>query len=198
MASERVGKDMSPGEVVRQRLRDIRRRRKLSSAQAAEMFDDPAMSATVLMSIEAGRRQTGATVDELIRFAYILDVPPAALLVTDDGAVQVAPGVVVDPARFRRWVLGQEALDGTNTALYKAAADQLASTTTSASPELREEFLARAQVAFDSFVADSEEIRRKTRQQVRGVLTDIREAATSGADTETLVGKIDDFLSRLE
>ncbi|RQW94293.1 helix-turn-helix domain-containing protein [Micromonospora inaquosa] len=197
MTSSEAAADAMPGEIVRRRLREVRRRRKLNATEAAEMFGDPTMSATVLMNIEAGRRQTEPTVDELIRFAYILDVPPAALLMAEGGQVQVAPGVTVDPGRFRRWVLGQEPLDGVDEARYRAAAKLLNDDDQSVAPELREEFLSKAQVAFDAFFADSEEIRRKTRQQVRGVLGEIREAVVSGTEPAELAAKIDEFLNRL-
>ncbi|KAB1943431.1 hypothetical protein F8271_10090 [Micromonospora sp. ALFpr18c] len=150
------------------------------------------------MNIEAGRRQTGPTADELIRFAYILDVPPASLLTAENGKVQVAPGVMVDADRYRRWVVGQEALEGTDSSHYDAAAEPLRGEGHSAPTELREEFLTKAQVAFDAFFADSEEIRRNTRQQVQGVLDEVREAVTSGRDPAEIVAKIDGFLNLLQ
>lgn len=199
MTSKQVRGAATPGEVVRERLREVRKRRKLNATQAAEMFGDPAMSATVLMNIEAGRRQTGATVDELIRFAYVLGVPPEALLVDPGEDIQIAPGVVVDSARFLRWLRGQEALPDTDTRHYhEVAAESLEAVDRAVPQDLRDEFLTRAQAAFDGFFADSEEIRRKTRQQVRDVLSELRSAVVSGAATEELLGKIDSYLDRLE
>ncbi|MFF5230222.1 helix-turn-helix domain-containing protein [Dactylosporangium sp. NPDC000521] len=187
------------GEVVRERLKELRKRRKLNPTRTAELYDDPAMSATVLMNIEAGRRQTATTVDELIRLAYVLDVPPEALLVAASGPVQVAPGVVVDPARFLRWMRGQEALEGTDGHHYAAVAAEIpGGGERPLSQQLRAEFLAKATAAFDGFFADSEEIHRKTRKQVHDVLGEVRDAITSGASTQDLLATIDGFLSRLE
>jgi transcriptional regulator with XRE-family HTH domain len=200
MTSEQLGGGATPGEVVRLRLKEIRRKRRLNPDKAAELYDDPAMSPTVLMNIEAGRRRTPVTVDELMRFAYALDVPPEALLVPGaDHQVQVAPGVVIDSIRLLRWMRGEEALDGTDATHYETtAAESLEPSGRGVPQQLRDEFLTRAQAAFDGFFADSDEIRRKTRQQVREVLGDVRTAAASGAPAEELLTMIDGFLDRLE
>ncbi|WP_328654521.1 helix-turn-helix domain-containing protein [Micromonospora sp. NBC_00330] len=200
MTSEQLGGDATPGEVVRLRLKEIRKKRRLNPDKAAELYGDPAMSTTVLMNIEAGRRRTPVTVDELMRFAYALDVPPEALLVPGaDQQVQVAPGVVVDSTRLLRWMRGEEALNGTDTAHYEAvAAGSLGPSEGRVPQQLRDEFLTRAQAAFDGFFADSDEIRRKTRQQVREVLGEVRTAATNGVPTDELITMIDGFLDRLE
>ncbi|WP_157239693.1 helix-turn-helix domain-containing protein [Catenuloplanes japonicus] len=188
----------TPGEVARRRIREVRKARKLSPTAAAERYGDVAMTATVLMNIEAGRRQS-VTVDELVRLAYVLDVPVEALLVGPGAVVEVAPGVSVDSGRFLRWLRGQEALDGADADHYRAvAAEALGDAGRGVPQELRDEFLARAQAAFDGFFADSEEIHHKTRQQVRGVLSDVREAISSGKTTDELLGVIDTYLNRLE
>ncbi|MFI7590726.1 helix-turn-helix domain-containing protein [Micromonospora sp. NPDC049359] len=185
---------------MRLRLKEIRKKRRLNPDKAAELYDDPAMSATVLMNIEAGRRRTPVTVDELMRFAYALDVPPEALLIPGaDLQVQVAPGVVVDSSRLLRWMRGDEALNGNDAAHYEAtAAESLEPSGRGVPQQLRDEFLARAQAAFDGFFADSDEIRRKTRQQVREVLGEVRTAAADGAPADKLITMIDAFLDRLE
>ncbi|MFG1650678.1 helix-turn-helix domain-containing protein [Micromonospora sp. NPDC049275] len=200
MTSEQLGDEATPGEVVRLRLKEIRKKRRLNPDKAAELYGDPAMSTTVLMNIEAGRRRTPVTVDELMRFAYALDVPPEALLVPGaDRRVQVTPGVVVDSIRLLRWMRGEEALDGTDAAHYEATAAESVEPSGRGIPQqLRDEFLTRAQAAFDGFFADSDEIRRKTRQQVREVLGEVRTAAADGAPTEELLAMIDGFLDRLE
>ncbi|MFI6783483.1 helix-turn-helix domain-containing protein [Micromonospora sp. NPDC050276] len=198
MTSEQLG-EATPGEVVRLRLKEIRKKRRLNPDKAAELYGDPAMSTTVLMNIEAGRRRTPVTVDELMRFAYALDVPPEALLVPGtDQQVQVAPGVVVDATRLLRWMRGEEALNGTDTTHYEAvAAGSLGPSEGRVPQQLRDEFLTRAQAAFDGFFADSDEIRRKTRQQVREVLGEVRTAATNGVPADELITMIDGFLDRL-
>ena len=167
--------------------------------QAAALYADPAMSATVLMNIEAGRRRTPVTVDELVRLAYVLDVPVEALLrPRDDRSVQVAQGVAVDPAGFLRWMRGEQPLVGTDVKLYEAAATTVAPAGGTAAHELRDEFLAMAQNAFDTLFTDSEEIVRKTRQQMLDVLTRVRAAAESGAPTADLLTMIDGYLDRLK
>jgi transcriptional regulator with XRE-family HTH domain len=200
MTSEQLSGKATPGEVVRLRLKEIRKKRRLNPDKAAELYDDPAMSPTVLMNIEAGRRRTSVTVDELMRFAYALDVPPEALLVPGaDHQVQVAPGVVVDSVRLLRWMRGEEALNGTDEAHYEAAAaESLEPSGRGVPQQLRDEFLSKAQAAFDGFFADSDEIRRKTRQQVREVLGEVRNAAANGAPADELLTMIDGFLDRLE
>jgi transcriptional regulator with XRE-family HTH domain len=200
MTSEGAEVAVTPGEVVRERLRTLRKQRRLNPDRAAELYDDAAMSATVLMNIEAGRRRTPVSVDELVRFAHLLDVPVEALLLPPDGRpVQVTPDMAVDPARFLRWMRGEEPLDGTDAKQYEAAAAEVAPPSAKAvTTELRDEFLARAQAAFDGFFADSEEIRRKTREQVREVLAQVRDAAATGAPTDELLNRIDGFLDRLE
>lgn len=200
MTSEQLSGEATPGEVVRLRLKEIRKKRRLNPDKAAELYDDPAMSPTVLMNIEAGRRRTPVTVDELLRFAYALNVPPETLLVPDAGQqVQVAPGVVVDSIQLLRWIRGEQALNGTDAAQYEtAAAESLEPSGRGVPQQLRDEFLTRAQAAFDGFFADSDEIRRKTRQQVREVLGEVRTAAADGAPTEELLAMIDGFLGRLE
>ncbi|GHJ45853.1 hypothetical protein Cs7R123_31950 [Catellatospora sp. TT07R-123] len=198
MTSEQVSGGSSPGEIVRDRLREVRKARKLNATQAAELYDDPSMTSTVLMNIEAGRRAAGATIDELIRFAYVLDVPPEALLVAAGEHVQVAPGVTVDSARFLRWVRGQEPLEGTDARQYQAAADAvLSGAEQPVSQDLRAWFQERAMAAFDLFAADADQISRKTREQVREVLGEVRDAITSDAPTADVLQKIDGFLDRL-
>lgn len=167
--------------------------------QAAERYADPAMSATVLMNIEANRRRTPVTVDELVQFAHVYDVPVEALLLPlGDRPVQVALGVTVEPARFLRWMRGEQPLDGTDAKLYEAAATAVASAGQSAIHELRDEFLTRATAAFDMFFAGSEEMTRKTRQQMRDVLSEVREAAAAGTPADELLTVIDGYLDRLQ
>ena len=199
MTSDGAGAAVTPGEVVRERLRTTRKQRRMNPDQAAERYADPAMSATVLMNIEANRRRTPVTVDELIQFAHVYDVPVEALLLPQgDSLVQVAPGVTVNPARFLRWMRGEQPLDGTDAKLYEAAATAVAPAGQSAVHELRDEFLSRATAAFDMFFAGSEEITRKTRQQMHDVLSEVRDAAASGAPTDELLTMIDGYLDRLQ
>jgi transcriptional regulator with XRE-family HTH domain len=199
MTSEGGVPAVTPGELVRERLRSLRKQRRMNPDQAAESYADPAMSATVLMNIEAGRRRTPVTVDELVRFAYVLDVPLDALLhARDDRSVRIAEGVAVDPAGFLRWMRGEQPLAGTDVKLYEEASAAVAPTAGLATHDLREEFLSRAQAAFDTLFTDSEEILAKTRQQMLDVLTEVRDAAASGAPTADLLSIIDGFLDRMK
>lgn len=199
MTSEQLSGVPTPGEVARVRLKERRKQRGLNPDRAAELYADPAMTATVLMNIEAGRRRTSLTVDELVRFAYALDVPVETLLTPEQGQhVQVAPDVTVDAETFLRWARGEQPLPGTDTALYEASAEQLPSGGGHAmSLDLRDVVLARAQAAFDGFMADTDEIQRKTRDQVREVLAEVRGAVVAGRPADDVLSLIDDFLTRL-
>jgi transcriptional regulator with XRE-family HTH domain len=103
----------SPQEIARRRIRELRRRHDWSQqdlADALARLGVPVDRATVAR-VELGER--GLSLDEAFQYAIALDVAPASLFLplgSDD--VQLAGEVTVPAPRARRWLTGQEPLEG--------------------------------------------------------------------------------------
>jgi transcriptional regulator with XRE-family HTH domain len=193
---------ISPGDLVIARLKDARKRLGWSTTHLAEQLATagaPKLTANILQNLEAGRRQQTVTVEELLLLAMATHVPPEFFLAAGDNQrIQLVPGVVVDAEQLLAWVRGEQPLPVTDPARYQqATTEALGDRAGGASAGLRAEFLQRASAAFDGFFADSEEITRKTREQVRHLLTELRAAVEAGASTEELFTQLDGYLTNL-
>lgn len=193
---------ISPGDLVIARLKDARKRLGWSTTHLAEQLATagaPRLTANILQNLEAGRRQQALTVEELLLLALATHVPPEYFLAAGDNQrIQLVPGLVINAEDLLAWVRGEQPLPVTDPDLYRqATTDALGDRDTGGSPALRAEFLQRASAAFDDFFADTEQIARQTRRQVRGLLTDLRTAITAGAGTDELLTRLDRHLADL-
>ncbi|MBN1174458.1 MAG: helix-turn-helix transcriptional regulator [Micromonosporaceae bacterium] len=190
------------GDLLVARLREARKRLGWGTVELAKHLaaaGAPRLTANILQNLEAGRRQQTLTVEELLHLSIALHVPPEYFLAAGENRrVQLVPGVVADARQLLGWVRGEQPLPVTDPGAYQQASlDALGERTQDSAVALRAEFLRRASTAFDGFFADSEEITRKTRQQVRDLLTDLRDAVTAGASQQELTDQIDGYLANL-
>ncbi len=114
----------APSDAVVRRVREIRKRRGWSAARlAAECAKVGASQLTesIIANLEAGRRQQGVTVDELLVLAVVLNVAPVHLLVPPEawdeqgGEVPypITPTRAEQASTVREWVRGMP-LPGTD------------------------------------------------------------------------------------
>lgn len=187
------------------RLKETRRLRGWTTAQLAERLAEagaPKLTANILQNLEAGRRQQAMQVEELLALAHVLGVPAEVFLAPADGQrLRLLPGVTPDRAEFLAWLRGQQPPPGADPDLYREVAATIAPPSGAMDAELREQFVTMATTAFTSFTADSEQIAeqaaRRTREQVRQLLLDIRTAVADGTSTADLLAQLDTYLAEL-
>lgn len=195
----------SPGELIIQRLKDARARAGgISTYQLADRLatlsgGGSKLSANVLQNLETGRRQQAVTVEELLLLSLGLGVPPEFFLAPPPGGqVRITPSVVVDRDAFLSWVQGRAPLADTDPEQYaKVAADVLGDSRLAGNAALKADFLRHAAGMLDDFFADSDQIIRNTRGQVRDLLGELRTAVDGGASREELLSMLDGYLDRL-
>ncbi|WP_405425533.1 helix-turn-helix domain-containing protein [Streptomyces erythrochromogenes] len=106
--------------TVAQRVRDVRKRKGLTTQQLAERLQANGLpwERTTVVKFEGGRRQSVA-VDELLALALALDVAPIHLLVPlDDRPYAITPTRTEDANDVRAWVRGEEPLPGVDAHVY--------------------------------------------------------------------------------
>lgn len=115
---------LTPTELIAARIRELRTDRGWSLADLAERLRQlgiPLHKSTASKVEHAERR---VPLDEVLAFAYALDVAPVHLfsppdLEIDDLRVQVVPGVAPGPYVLRRWIRGQVPLTGQDARRYE-------------------------------------------------------------------------------
>lgn len=186
------------GAISSENIRAERNRLKLTADDVAERYNDPGMSATVLRNIESGRRRNPATVEEWLRLAHALGVPPETLLLPDNVTqVDIAPGVAVGRNLLLQWIRGQQPLPGTDERHYHQIASLTLPTDAGRGRDAKDELLRRVGSLLDTVDEVTDEISRATRGQVYSLLNDIQELLTSGASPQTVVEKIEGIKDRL-
>lgn len=104
--------------TVGRRVAHYRRERGLSAeALSAELRTSLGidMKRTVIGGLETGTRRN-VRVDEIYALAYVLDVPPAELMLPlDEDEVEIVPGVTTHPWFACRWLDGLGGLPGEAT-----------------------------------------------------------------------------------
>ncbi|RKR88280.1 hypothetical protein BDK92_2589 [Micromonospora pisi] len=196
---------ISPGALIIGRLKDGRARLggistyQLADRLAAMTGGGTKLSANVLQNLEAGRRQQAVTVEEMLLLSLALGVPPEFFLAPPEGdRVQLAPAVVIDSEAFLAWVRGRQPLPLTDSTQYEqVSAEVLGDTGSTTNADLKSEFLRNAAGMLDDFLADSDQIIRQTRGQVRDLLQDLRTAVDGETSREDLLKTIDSYLARL-
>lgn len=114
------------GDAIAERVRLYRLKRDWSVRRLAEecaKHGAPQLTAASLGNIERGvdpsakRKRRDVTVDELMVLAYVLDVPPAMLMLPlgDSTTVEVCPGVEVESYTALQWMAGKEWLSAGRT-----------------------------------------------------------------------------------
>jgi transcriptional regulator with XRE-family HTH domain len=104
---------------VGDRLKEFRQIRGLTAGGLAErcaQIGAPEITRSVIANIETGRRgpdgrrRREISVDEVLVFAYALQVPPLALVAPRDGSeqLQVTPDVVVGALDASAWLTGED------------------------------------------------------------------------------------------
>jgi transcriptional regulator with XRE-family HTH domain len=201
---------VTPGELIVRRLKDARAKAGGISTRAlaerlAALTGDARLSANVLQNLEAGRRQQAVTVDELLLLAYGLDVPPEFFLAPFAEPVQLTATRAVEAGQFLAWIRGRQALPGTAGEFYASVSTLVLGP---AAPEgtdaLKAEFRQRIDGLIDAFFAEdekamteSDEIIRKTQDQVRDLLGQLRTAIADGTARDELLSLVDSYLQRL-
>ncbi|MEV6527088.1 helix-turn-helix transcriptional regulator [Longispora sp. NPDC051575] len=186
------------GAITGEAIRRERRRLNLTAEDAAARYDDPALSHTVLMNIESGRRKTPTTVEEWLRLAYVLGVPPESLLLPEgDEGIEVAPGVVLDRSVLLRWIRGQAVPDGIDERHFRQIAAITLPAEAQRSLDVKQELLRRVGVMVDTIDTETEEVARKTRKQTYDLLSELQELVTSETSREEIGAKIEGYKDRL-
>jgi transcriptional regulator with XRE-family HTH domain len=109
--------------VVAIRLRELRQLRNLNGKQFAARCAElgaTGITSHVVTNVEIGRREV--TVDDLLLFALVLDVPPAELLTPAPErpltVAVTAQMTVADRTVLSRWICGGQALPASDEGLY--------------------------------------------------------------------------------
>lgn len=116
-------RSLSVSRTVAARIRQFRRLREWPIRRLAEecrACGAPKLTESSLTNIERGRSggvtrgPREVTAGELMALAYALGVPPAWLLVPSGiaDAVEVVPGVEMDPLRALEWITGRVPTSG--------------------------------------------------------------------------------------
>jgi transcriptional regulator with XRE-family HTH domain len=104
-----------PHRVIAERVKDIRRRRKMTAARLGEEMTKAGIpwDRSIVANLESGRRKS-VSVEELLGLAYVLDVAPIHLIVPlDEGRYAVTPGGhTARNHQVRAWIRGTHALEG--------------------------------------------------------------------------------------
>lgn len=106
----------TPTATVATRVRELREKRGWSARELAERCATagaPHLDRSIIANIESGRRRS-VSVEELLVFAYVLDVAPVHLLVpvVDDVLYAATPDTICTPTRAREWVRGKLSMTG--------------------------------------------------------------------------------------
>ena len=125
-------REVTFSEVVAEQVRKFRKERGWSARELAERCARagmPAVDRAVIANLETKRRKS-VSVDEVMMFAFVLDVAPIHLLVPDedettedDGTevsrtVRVTAEVAPSPTDTRSWIRGLRPLPGTDFRRY--------------------------------------------------------------------------------
>jgi hypothetical protein len=114
--------DQTPSDVVAARVREVRKRRDLTTAQLAARcagLGAPQLTTQAIYKIE-GQRESATrparrvTVDELLALALALDVAPVHLMVPVDDSAEpyhVTATVAAGRSRVRGWIRGHALLE---------------------------------------------------------------------------------------
>jgi transcriptional regulator with XRE-family HTH domain len=108
-----------PSEVAASRIKALRKRHGWTQQQLADRLAElgSPLDRVAIAKIELGQR--GLPLDEAFSFALALDVAPTNLFLPLEGEeVRVAGEVVIPSGLARRWVGGQEPLEGQDDRLY--------------------------------------------------------------------------------
>jgi transcriptional regulator with XRE-family HTH domain len=108
----------APSELVGQRIKDLRLERGWTADDLAKRCAEvgaPEITSAVIANIETGRkdktgrRRRDVTIDEVLKLAYALEVPPVRLFVPllSGEALQISPEVSEKPFEVLLWVTGQ-------------------------------------------------------------------------------------------
>lgn len=109
--------------MVAESLKKLREARGLTGEGLARLCAEngaPEITRAVIANIETGRpgkegrRRREVTVDELLVFAYVLDVPPVLLMVPLDAAnrLQITANVDMDVLTAASWATGDDGVTG--------------------------------------------------------------------------------------
>lgn len=189
------------GAISGEAIRRERRRQRLSAEDTAERYADASMTHTVLMNIEAGRRKAPATIDEWLRLAYVLGVPPESLLMPDDNSdamFEIAPGVIIDRVQFARWLRGQAPIGDVEPRHYaQVAALTLPEDGQRSSTEASQEIARRVASMLDMVDTETAETVRNARRQIHDLLSELDNLVTSGEDRDQISDTIRSYKERL-
>ena len=101
---------MTPSEILRTRLPQLRREQNLSQEELARLMNEQGYSwvRSTVAKIESGAR--AVSIDEVISLAFVMGVHPTALLLPLESAtVNVTPTTTAPSDLLWRWMAGQEA-----------------------------------------------------------------------------------------
>jgi transcriptional regulator with XRE-family HTH domain len=127
MAQQRRERRDSSTRTIADRVKELRQKRGWSAAALADECAElgmPALNRSVIANLESGRR-TYVSTDELLVFAYALDVAPVHLMVPleeDDSIEQhryyVTPGHAMHVPVTRQWIRGEFCPPGRDPRTY--------------------------------------------------------------------------------
>jgi transcriptional regulator with XRE-family HTH domain len=145
---------LTPTQLVSENLRKLRQAARLSQSEMLKRLDElgAPMDQAALSRKESGKRPI--TLDELFRFAAVLDVNPAVLLVPQEprGEVALTPSAFEASTRIRSWIRARgrlERFSGLESAGYRLR-DQ----------ELEDEARSLAQESIEATVASETQAER--------------------------------------
>lgn len=103
------------------RIRELRDRRGISAQQLADKCVEAGadwLDRSIIANIESGRRKT-ISIDEVLVFAYVLDVAPVHLIVpVHETLFMVTPKWMIASSRAREWVRGRYPMGGQDKRTY--------------------------------------------------------------------------------
>lgn len=192
-----TGGELSVRDVVSHRVQELRKRRGLTGQKLADRCKEIGaahITRDFVTSLETRRR--GISADDVIVLAYALDVAPLALLGLSEQrreAVSVTPSVVVgDGEQWRNWLVGDAALEGSDSRLYYGAAlERLQAPGGQAmSAYARAVVLERHRELAASYDKQANELLDRTRRQMLAFVDDVASEVQSGAPSDQVLVRL--------
>ena len=203
MTAIRADEPIPASTVVAIRLRELRQLRNLNGKQfAARCAERGATGITshVVTNIEIGRREV--TVEDLLLFALVLDVPPSELLTPAPErpltVAVTAETTVADRTVLSRWICGDHALPASNEELYtnyvasRMPAPARALPSTDAATEWQAA-AGRLLVQFDNQLTD---VAQRLRGEFSAALDDVAAGISHGTDGDEVARAIEEARRR--
>jgi transcriptional regulator with XRE-family HTH domain len=196
--------NVSVRDVVSYRVQELRKRRGLTGRQLADKCAAAGaahITRDFVTSLETRRR--GVSVDDVLVLAYVLDVAPLVLLGLSESRGEVVTLTdsvrVADAEQWRNWLVGDAALEGSDSRLYYGSALERmeAPGGQAMSAYARAVVLERHRELAAHYDKQAHELLDRTRTQMRAFVDDLAAEVAAGGSAEQVLARLDGIRSRI-